>query len=355
MSGLAFQLPHHYFLPVEVEHRELDAKLLLTLKILARDKKAEVVIGYDKHITSILRERKDPSVLLDKSCSNIMFEARIRPVINTGGKVSVCDEEGINNITNNFQALSNRFDPRAVESIHKFFAWGDLDRKLAYKVGINTHKITIAGNPRIDLLRSPGRDFYLSKIESLQHIFGDFILINDNFVIEHFDPHYLPPIRSHLPMIEQKKMLEERNLKKLAASSERSSLVSAIKDLSVKHSAYNFIVRPHPMSDPSYWMNAFSKFRNVFVIYKESIEPWLFACRALVSCGCTTALQAALIKKPIYHFSSTDQGYSNSLSSNLGIAIGNNTQFDDEYPYSILDQNYSYVSQRIQCHYLNTL
>lgn len=40
-----------------------------------------------------------------------------------------------------------------------------------------------------------------------------------------------------------------------------------------------------------YWTQNFCKDRDVFIIYKESIEPWLFACKGLISSGCTIALQ----------------------------------------------------------------
>ena len=58
-----------YILPIESFDREFDAKLLLALHLLSKNKSlTEVVVGFDKAITQILNSLKGPSILLDKSC-----------------------------------------------------------------------------------------------------------------------------------------------------------------------------------------------------------------------------------------------------------------------------------------------
>ncbi len=334
-----------YFLPVEVEHRGFCSKLLLSLKLLSSRQSRHVVIGFDKYIGGVLRSINFPSILLDKSCSDLMYQSRIKHVLSNNGKAAVCDEEGVNNITNNYAGLKARFDPNCAASISKFFAWGKLDCDLATDAGIPQERVVMTGNPRCDLMNINGSKFYNKKASALNTIFGDFILINDNFVVERFDPNYSPPFRSHLSKQENIELKAKRDKKIKENKLQRERLLELLMDLSQKYPDINFVIRPHPMSDPAYMHEKFSKVRNVFVVYKDSIEPWLFACRAMVSSGCTTALQAAIAKKPIYHFPSVGD-HLEPLASSLGIEFSVSTNLRD-YPESIVESNYKSVSEYI--------
>ena len=86
-----------YILPCEIYQREFDAKLLLSCLLLQKDKGSLILVGYDKHITALC-SYLPPCTLLEKSCSSIMWNARIKPTIKNGGKVIINDEEGFNNI-----------------------------------------------------------------------------------------------------------------------------------------------------------------------------------------------------------------------------------------------------------------
>ena len=63
-----------FFIPIEVYDRGFDAKLLIALRLLAeKGFHTEVIFGFDKNITSIIRKTNLNGVLLDKSCSDIMY------------------------------------------------------------------------------------------------------------------------------------------------------------------------------------------------------------------------------------------------------------------------------------------
>lgn len=338
---------HRYILPVESYDREFDAKLLLSLNLLrSKDTPSEVIFGFDKAITQILKHLKGPSVLLDKSCSDIMFEGRFKPVLLEGGAVTVCDEEGVNNITNNYDGLVTRFDPKAVKYLSRYYTWGELDKKLARSANIPDSKIKMTGNPRLDLLKESGKKFYHNLSSGLRSYFGDFYLFNENFCIETYLQDYKPPMRSYLPKDEMKKLNETRDRKRAAASLERESFVKLFESLVSSNKDKYFIVRPHPMSDPTFWHLKFAKSRNVSVIYRDPAEPWLFACKALISCGCTTALQAALANVPVYHFSDSTDSYSNSLASNVGIKLSSST--DLSLPYTSFESDFQYSTSVLQ-------
>ena len=136
-----------FFIPIEVYDRGFDAKLLIALRLLAeKGFHTEVIFGFDKNITSIIRKTNLNGVLLDKSCSDIMYYSRIEPLLNKGGRVCVGDEEGVNNLKDNFKTLSTRFAPESVKGIHRFMAWGKLDQQLALSVGIDSSKIDMTNS-----------------------------------------------------------------------------------------------------------------------------------------------------------------------------------------------------------------
>ena len=312
-----------FIFPVESFDREFDAKLLLALHLLSNSRPIEVLLGYDKHITEILPLITDPSVLLDKSCSNIMYSSRFLPVLKHKGCVTVSDEEGVNNISNNFDGLITRFDPRAARDIHLYFTWGELDKKLALKAGISKDKVKITGNPRISLLCPEGRKFYQDFSDGLRRVFGDFYLVNENFCIETYDPTYQPPFRPYLSKKDMQILHDNRQARRNASALERNKFMQLFLDIVNRNPATPFVVRPHPMSDPVCWYNMFGKHRNVTIIYHGPVEPWLYACKSLISCGCTTALQAALLEVPVYHYSGSSKGYSNSLAAKVGTSLFN--------------------------------
>ena len=342
-----------FILPVESYDREFDAKLLLSLFLLSNNNvKSEVVVGYDKAITQILSVLKGPSILLDKSCSDLMYQNRFKPVLRQGGAVTVCDEEGVNNITNNFDGLITRFDPNAVNDISHYYTWGNLDIQLAKSANIPSSKIKVTGNPRLDLLKSQGKSFYRPQSSALRSYFGEFYLFNENFCIETYIKSYKPPTRSYLSKSEMQKLNETRDKKRQAAAAERDSFFKTFKYIVDSNKDKYFIVRPHPMSDPTFWHLKLAKSRNVSIIYRDSAEPWLLACKALISCGCKTALQAALANVPVYHFSDSTESYSNSLAAKVGSEFSNST--DLTAPYSHLSRDFKYTSSILQFNYLSS-
>ena len=106
-------------LPCEVFHREFDSKLLLSLR-LASEYRINTLIGYDKHFLYLSRYLSD-ALLMEKSCSSIMWQSRIKPIKERNGVAIINDEEGFNNINSakkNFWL--NRVDREAVNSIDSY-------------------------------------------------------------------------------------------------------------------------------------------------------------------------------------------------------------------------------------------
>lgn len=305
-------------LPCEIQHREFDAKLLLASN-LASSYGISSLIGYDKYFSYFVK-CLPPTILLDKSCSSIIWESRIKSVKNNGGSVVVSDEEGFNSITDSHpHTWLNRVDHECAESIDFYACWGKKDSSFYSQIPSLKNKLEIFGNIRSDLLGTNGKTFYSDEISALQTLFGNFIFCSDNFAVEHrYGDSFIPPnfnSSSEHYTKSYKEFLATKNQLKCKREIFAKYIYKAAND----NPSMNFIVRPHPCSDDRWWNNYFWKLRNVFILYNLNVEPYLHAAKCCISMGCTTSLQSIISSTPVIEI--VDQNKSTDLdSSTLGYA-----------------------------------
>ena len=284
-------------LPCEIYHREFDAKLVLACKLASKYRICSV-IGYDKHF-SILARNLSGCTLLDKSCSSIMWNARLKPTLDNGGKVIVSDEEGFNNICeSNHSTWSSRLDLAAAQSISVYGCWGKIDYDFFSKFSQLQPKIQVLGNCRSDLLNSSGRLLYTDLTQSLISAFGPYVLCSDNFCVEHRDGDYLPPVFDK-PSHENQKAKLEFLARQKSQALRREIFSSYIEFAARNNPGINFVIRPHPCSDDRWWTNKFWNLRNVHILYLHNVDPWLHGAKALISMGCTISLQSVIASVPV--------------------------------------------------------
>lgn len=345
-------------LPCEVYHREFDSKLNLACH-LSSSYGVSSLIGYDKHF-NLLSKHLAESLILDKSCSSIMWNGRIKNVINRGGSAFVSDEEGFNNLSSeNRQSFLNRVSPIAAKSIHTYACWGSTDYNFYKEIPELKRKLKIVGNSRSDLLSSSGAIFYKEEVSSLKTLYGNFVLCSDNFCIEHRNgPYSLPRYNG----VSQKDHLDAdaKYRQRMSESSlNRSFFANIIKQSCKENSHINFIIRPHPMSDPRWWVEQFWMHQNVHVIYHLPIEPWLHAASAVVSMGCTTSIQALVTKTPVIEIinptsasSSKNRGFSHLYTSYLS---GDVSSFNRHLKSIFLDRRSGHlnISDLSRSHWFN--
>ena len=282
-------------LPCEIYHREFDAKLILAAR-MAKMHNFKVIIGYDKYFNQLIKHLP-PALLLEKSCSSIMWEGRIKPTKEKGGTAIVNDEEGFNDLGEENEIIfTNRLDLHAAEQIDLYSCWGEIDYKFWGKIQALQNKIEILGNSRSDLVNSIGRRLYADQANSLKEIYGDYVLASDNFGVEKRD--HITPIFN---ISEEKRNIAEKKLSEIINSKKENREIFAdmICQSAQKMTSTQFIIRPHPVADSKWWDCRFSKERNVHVIYHLNIDPWIIGAKALISMGCTTAMQAAIAGTPI--------------------------------------------------------
>ena len=364
-------------LPCEIYHREFDAKLVLASH-LASKYRIPSLIGYDKHF-SILTKALYGCTLMDKSCSSIIWNSRLKPVLQNDGAVIVSDEEGFNNISkSNYSTWTSRLDLTAAESINVYGCWGQIDFNFFSKFKQLKPKIQILGNCRSDLVNSLGRSMYRNLSESLVTSFGPYVLCSDNFCVEHREGDYLPPVFDK-PSNENHKARLEFVARQKKQALRREIFASYIEHAARNNPDINFVIRPHPCSDDRWWANKFWNFRNVYIIYLHNVDPWLHGAKALISMGCTISLQAVIAKVPVIEI--LDSNSNSSDSQNLGFghfytclhatsldefmsclssalnspdqSFTNLSDFEDNWKYSMTSSSSSFFAAQISSLYLS--
>tara|TARA_B100000674_G_C37919786_1_gene952690 strand:+ start:437 stop:1756 length:1320 start_codon:yes stop_codon:yes gene_type:complete len=303
--------------PCEVFHREFDAKLLLASHLCSKQKNS-VLIGYDKHFNNLLPHLAD-CVLLDKSCSSLMWNSRIKPCLSHDGRVVISDEEGFNNINKTNSAMwSTRLDFDAAKSIDLYACWGNIDYEYFSRFSELSSKLNILGNCRSDLLSSCGKDLYSELSSSFGRVFSKYVMCVDNFCVEHRLGSYKPPAFNK-SIDENRRVEEEFNKRQEEQKIRRDFYASLLKKVAAKLPSLTFIVRPHPCADERWWCDQFWSYRNVHILYHHNIEPWLHSATAVISMGCTTSLQAIVASTPVIEVKN-DMNLTTLDSANKGYA-----------------------------------
>uniref|UniRef100_UPI0012FD14EA surface carbohydrate biosynthesis protein n=1 Tax=Alkalibacillus haloalkaliphilus TaxID=94136 RepID=UPI0012FD14EA len=141
--------------------------------------------------------------------------------------------------------------------------------------------ITLTGNPRFDLLKEKYRPLYKSRVKSIQTSYGPFILINTRFAI------YIPKKPSN------HKSHEQYNYMKTLFQ----QFVKLIETIARQEPHQTIVIRPHPAENHRTYQKRFQSYDNVIIAPFGNVIDWILASEVVIHNGCTTGLEAFLLKK----------------------------------------------------------
>lgn len=282
-------------IPVEIQVRELDSKLLLAC--VAAQRGFESIVGYrtdvDFRIASLPR-----STYLSKSMtgrSTKMFSI----LRSLGHEVGVWDEEALV-YPSQEHYFSRRMSVEALAHVSLLFAWGEDNAELFRKFpGYSGAPIHVTGHPRIDLLRPELRDFFQDGVRRIRERHGRFVLVNTNF--SKFNARRDPGGGRRAQTRDGRR---KRNKARLSADyvAHKGALFEAFREmvpaLAASFPDHRFVVRPHPNELREPWRAAAASYANVDVEDEGNVIPWLLAADAIVHNGCTTAIEAFALGRP---------------------------------------------------------
>jgi surface carbohydrate biosynthesis protein len=301
-------------IPVENQVRELDAKLLLAC--IAARQGLPCIIGpkrdLESRITSFPR-----SIFLSKSLR--IGKRKFFPIARQlGHEIVAWDEEALVHLPPETY-FTRRLSAVGMEHISHLFAWGEDNAELwrQYSKLPSGIPIHVTGNPRGDLLRPDTRVFYEKDADEIRNAYGNFILINTNFNhVNAFHPAQNLFQPSENPDEEARFGQAARGMTREYAEGLRDHKQAIFKDflhlipaLEKSFPEYNIIVRPHPTENHQVYREVADKCQRVQVTNTGNVVPWLMATRALLHNGCTTGVEAYIMRVPAISFRATVNDY----------------------------------------------
>lgn len=287
---------YHIYIPIEIFVREINPKILFTLNAI--NKNYRVYLGTKTGIDKIIKkkiEEKNKSGFYFYKSQIVKNRKYIHEIKSAFEKFIILDEElgvGVSNIkdTLNRRAIN-------VNEIDKFFIIGkNMMKKLIKYKPTFKKKAVISGWLKYDIYHKKNLNLFSSEVKEIKKKYTDFYLFSSNYGV-----------------LSNKGLKTRIKLNSyIKKNNDYFTFKQSIKDFSFLKKSFfiffkenpkiNFIIRPHP-SDQLYsdW-KVFEKFKNVKVINKYDIVPWIMASKGLIHRGCTTAIDAVFLKKPVYYF-----------------------------------------------------
>jgi len=297
-------------IPVENQVRELDAKLLLAC--VAAKRGLGSIIGPKRKIENLIASFPR-GIFLSKSLR--IVKRKFFPIARLlGHEIVAWDEEALVHLPAETY-FSRRLSPVGMEHVSHLFAWGEDNAELWRQYpqlppGIPIH---ITGNPRVDLLRPDMQGYYSAEADQVRKIFGDFILINTNF--NHVNAFY--PTQNLFQPVEKEGEQTQfgqaaRGMTREYAEGFRDHKQAVFEDfqnlipeLETAFPEYTIVVRPHPTENQDIYHKIASRCRKIKVTNEGNVVPWLMAAKALIHNGCTTGVEAFVMRVPAVSYRKT--------------------------------------------------
>jgi surface carbohydrate biosynthesis protein len=289
--------------PVENQVRELDAKLLLAC------------VAAKRGLPSILGPKREVEFRIASFPSSIFLSKSLRignrkffPISRQlGHEIVAWDEEALVHLPAEIY-FSRRLSPVGMEYVSHLFAWGDDNAELwrQYPNLPDETPIHVTGNPRNDLLRSEIRSYYEEEVNHIRSTYGDFILINTNF--NHVNAFYpgqnlFVPVKAAVEIAEFGQAA--RGMPREYAEGFRDHKQAIFEDfqklilnLDKSFPAHRIVVRPHPTENQEIYRKIADGCQRVNVTNEGNVVPWLMATKAVIHNGCTTGVEAYVMRVP---------------------------------------------------------
>ncbi|MES2808157.1 MAG: surface carbohydrate biosynthesis protein [Bacteroidota bacterium] len=293
-------------LPIETINREIDFKIVLAAQLAAAGHK--IYIGQHDFLMSLLPELKgglyigknifhkrasveDGSIyhLLKKHNFNIIY-------LHEEGAVYLGEEKDWK------QVLNNQYNASFFDKEDAICVWGDFQK--AHDVSRTQDiLVTATGHPRFDLYKPEWNAYFDQELTNIKSSYNDYILINGNYgVYNHgIGVHYIFSDKASYQVDDV-----ENRMRRVAfytySGIQCMYMIRLTHTLAIKFPQKNFIYRPHPSENHSYYKHIFNGVKNIHVVHDGPVAPWIIGAEAVIHDGCTTAIEAFIAGKPVINF-----------------------------------------------------
>lgn len=288
--------PKYLYLPIETWVREFHAKTLLGVQ--AAKSGWSVIIGPKTAMDRRLQTLPQGTVFQFGLHEN--FVPAMEKLHCAGHQIVAVDEEGLVTL-NPEQYIRYRVSSKAIENSDACFCWGNTQLEMLKSVpAAPACEFHITGNPRMDLLRPEFRDLVDEEAQRLKQKFGNFLLLNGNF-----------GSYNHAMGLEYTwQTLQSKGWMTTVSDAEFHrrrvelqgrffhAFQEAISELIA--AGHKVVIRPHPSESLRPWEKLAKDHPDRVLVMREgNVVPWLQAANVVLHNGCTTAVEAFVLGKPV--------------------------------------------------------
>jgi len=164
-------------------------------------------------------------------------------------------------------------------------------------------KISVVGNPRIDLLRPELRDCYQAEVAAIRAKYAPFILINTNFALMNS---LRKSPKATVRSLYRANGLDRNNAEDRFMMDEFCRIeqgnIELVKQLLTvlpqRFPNHRVILRPHPIERMGPWAKYAAKLPGVSIVRSGGAPQWIMAADAMLHTGCTTGTEAFMLGRP---------------------------------------------------------
>ncbi len=289
-------------IPVENQVREFDPKLLLAA--VAAQRGFPAVIGSRREIDFQIATFPR-GFYLSKSMT-VRSLKMFRILRQLGHEVLALDEEALVHLPDEVY-YSRRLSPEALSYVSHLLAWGqdnlELLQRYPQRDSIPIHP---TGSPRNDFLRPELRELFREEANAYRAEHGDFLLVNTNFNhVNSFYPAQNLFVAGSAPGEAPDFGRAARGMSRdyaLGLRDHKQALFEhfqrLVPELERAFPELRIVVRPHPTENHEIYHRIAAGCSRVRVTNAGNVVPWLLAARALVHNGCTTGVEAYVLRVP---------------------------------------------------------
>ena len=296
--------------PIETLKRELDSRLLLSLKLLKLSKKWKIIFGRVDLVGSYWRNKKNNNKFIYLSKGTVYSKSYYQKLLSKKGYYFLLDEEGAI-----FSKYIKEKSPRGgknndlIQYMSQIIFWGKEELKNyleRHKKYLTSEKYTVCGNPRFDLCKKKYHYFYHAISKNKINEEKNFIMIDSAFggfnnivdlksQLDHWSKVKYEGDRGEVTpenWLEKNKPLYDFQSKLFP------KFVEGIKFITNKLPNYEFLIRPHPIENINTWIDHFKDKKNVKISNKDTAVSKFINARLMIHNGCSTAVEASFSNIP---------------------------------------------------------
>jgi len=271
------------YIIVENYNRELIGKLYLSMNLANSLDNYKIIIGEKNKIRKLLNFAPS-GIIIEKGMRKGLIES-LKKYKKKNHKIFLIDEEAITYVNDNFYFKRN-IDEGIENYVDLFLATGERHKKTLIKK-INKNKISVIGNLRFDIKKKTYSNIYKDIVIENKKKYGKFFLINSRF--------------GHINKNSAYRIKFDQSYYKSSLKIYKHFLKLPQK-ISLLYKNNKVILRPHPSENILTWVNKYTKKKNIVVIYKNNVVPWILGSKKIYQNRCTTALDAFFLRKSVINF-----------------------------------------------------